>query len=186
MTERPREDEIAGSGASKNDAGKIPVSRGLFEYFPDALMQVAAVSKYGADKYDWSGWMDVQDGEQRYRDARARHELMRCQEGEFDITDSNLPHLAQIAWNALAELQLRMQTGEIPLTVCSYDDGCDIPDDLMEPTPKKITLKMSITGRWYLLVDGLRYNKNQTFGTEIKAANFADKLIELNKDLYRK
>jgi|SRR6056297_2104863 len=108
-------------GAKKLDAKKVPFFKGLIGYFPRALKQVALVSRYGAHKYDWNGWEAVPNGEERYMDGLARHINAISEEGQFDITDSNLPHLAQVAWNALAVLELKMRSGEIPLTAIDYD-----------------------------------------------------------------
>jgi len=91
----------------KYDNNKPPVMRGVIRYFPRALREVAKVSQAGARKYTWEGWRTVPDGENRYADARARHELAYAQ-GEFLDGETETPHLAQVAWNALAELELVM------------------------------------------------------------------------------
>jgi hypothetical protein len=121
---KPMEKAQAGDGeggAKKYDAKKVPLFKGLLSYFPRAAQQVALVSRYGAQKYDWNGWEAVPNGEERYMDALTRHVNAIAIDGNFDVTDSNLPHLAQVAWNALAVLELKMRTGEIPLTAIDYE-----------------------------------------------------------------
>ena len=96
---------------AKLDGGKTAVYQGFIAYFPHALQCIAAVSQKGAEKYTWNGWRDVPDAENRYLDAMMRH-LMAYTGGEFYDSGpggTNLPHLAQVAWNALAVLELAIQ-----------------------------------------------------------------------------
>ena len=97
---------------SKLDAGKSPLLRGCLQYFPRALLAVAEVSEVGANKYSWKGWEQVADGVNRYGDALARHLTAEAVEGPYDTQTGKL-HAAQVAWNALArlELMLREQNG---------------------------------------------------------------------------
>lgn len=89
----------------KLDAGKIPVFRGLIDYFPHACMAVAEVSQRGAEKYTWKGWIDVPEGKVRYTDALVRHLIKESTEGEID-PDFGLLHAAHLAWSSLARLEL--------------------------------------------------------------------------------
>lgn len=86
---------------AKADAGKSKCSL-LIQDFPDALLAVAEVATFGADKYTRHGWHSVSDGENRYTDAMIRHMLTV----EDNDKDSKLLHAAHLAWNALARLQL--------------------------------------------------------------------------------
>src|SRR5581483_6224608 len=88
---------------AKLDAGKSPVTRGVFQYFPKALRAIARVSEVGANKYSWYGWHAVDNGFVRYSDAMGRHIL---DEPEVIDPDTGLPHIYQTAWNALARLEL--------------------------------------------------------------------------------
>jgi len=92
---------------SKLDAGKAPVYQGLLGYFPRACLAVAAVSAAGAAKYAWKGWESVPDGINRYSDARDRHVVNEVIEGPYD--PDGFLHKAQIAWNALAALELSLR-----------------------------------------------------------------------------
>ena len=93
---------------AKLDAGKPAVYRGLFDYFPLACCAVAEVSTFGARKYAWKGWESVPDGFARYSDALGRHLLAESSEGCVDST-TGLKHAAQVAWNAMARLELLLR-----------------------------------------------------------------------------
>lgn len=67
-------------------------------------MEVARVSQMGAEKYQWKGWESVPDGLNRYSNAMVRHQLNLAIQGEYD--PDGFLHRAQIAWNALATLEL--------------------------------------------------------------------------------
>lgn len=96
----------------KYDSGKAPIWRGLFEYFPRALERVANVSTCGNAKYEWGSWVTVSDGFKRYSDAFGRHQLKEAKGEEFDHENlefkecHNIRHIEQVAWNALARLEL--------------------------------------------------------------------------------
>lgn len=90
---------------SKLDAGKIRAGL-MASGFARALEKVAEITTYGANKYTPNGWLSVPDAENRYKDALYRH-LLRAEQGEEFDPESNLPHLAHAAWNALALLELQ-------------------------------------------------------------------------------
>ena len=92
---------------SKLDSGKEAAFRGLIDYFPRACLAVAAVSTKGAKKYTWKGWESVPDGIGRYSDALIRHLTALSIEGEHD--KEGFLHRAQVAWNALAVLELYLR-----------------------------------------------------------------------------
>ena len=95
---------------AKADAGKVRPAL-VLRGFPRALLSVAEVATYGADKYSDGGWQHVSRAETRYADAQHRHELADARGETFD-PDSGLRHLAQVAWNALARLELRLRLEE--------------------------------------------------------------------------
>lgn len=101
-----------GKGAIKYDGGKPCVYRGLIQYFPRAGMAVAEISTFGANKYAWNGWEQVDDGVNRYSDAMGRHLLYEAMGEEFD-PDSGLRHAAHAAWGALARLELMLRKAEL-------------------------------------------------------------------------
>ena len=96
---------------AKADAGKIPLLRGCYQYFPRALLAVAQVSQVGANKYSWKGWEKVDDGQNRYGDALARHLSEEAISGPYDAETGSL-HAAQVAWNSLARLELILKEKE--------------------------------------------------------------------------
>ncbi|CAM0006148.1 endolysin [Vibrio phage F35 g1] len=92
---------------AKLDAGK-PMAGRLLGMFGNALMSVAEVGTFGAKKYTEGGWQHVEDGFKRYDDAGMRHFLKRGMGEELD-PETELPHLAHEAWNALAKLELYLR-----------------------------------------------------------------------------
>jgi hypothetical protein len=90
---------------AKLDKGKPDAS--LLGMFGKALLAVAEVGTYGAEKYTRGGWEGVSDGINRYTAAMLRHYFAE----RYDIYDSDLPvlHAAQVAWNALARLELMLR-----------------------------------------------------------------------------
>lgn len=89
---------------AKMDAGKTDVGL-LFESFPNALMGVAMVATFGANKYTRNGWKEVPQGRMRYAAAEGRHKLERFK-GFLNDSESGLPHQFHEVWNALAQLEL--------------------------------------------------------------------------------
>lgn len=111
-------------GAKKYDEGKVAFIRGCLQRFPRALLEVAKVSAVGCRKYDLplddTDFLDVPDGLGRYTDALGRHLLKEALEGNINIeVGGNLPkegvvtrHDAQVAWNALARLEIKLREEE--------------------------------------------------------------------------
>jgi hypothetical protein len=98
---------------AKLDAGKPAVFRGLLDYFPRSCIEVARISTLGAQKYAWKGWEQVPDGFARYSDAMVRHLCSEAIEGPYDNgpkgLGQNVLHAAQVAWNAMARLELLLR-----------------------------------------------------------------------------
>jgi hypothetical protein len=92
---------------AKLDADK-PRPHLVLAGFARALAAVAAIGTHGAAKYSDDGWLHVPDGEARYTDAMLRHYLAEAS-GESLDPDSELPHAAHLAWNALARLELALR-----------------------------------------------------------------------------
>ncbi len=97
----------AGDPGAKLDSGKVRVGL-MMRGFPRALMEVAEITTFGASKYSDGGWETVPDGINRYTDAMQRHNL-KIAMGEYLDPDSELPHAAHAAWNALAVLELTLR-----------------------------------------------------------------------------
>lgn len=111
MTEADPNGLKSNDPGAKLDQGKPMAS--LLKQFGLALLEVSKVSTFGANKYSIGGWQSVDNGVQRYDDAMMRHWLKEHLE-EID-NDSGLMHQAQVAWNALARLELILRGGT---------DGC--------------------------------------------------------------
>ena len=79
----------------------IPLATGCLDYFPGALLAVAAVSRSGNDKHNpgqplhWDRSKSTDEA-----DALLRHLVDR---GKFDLDGHR--HSAKVAWRALALLQ---------------------------------------------------------------------------------
>lgn len=95
---------------AKLDAGKTRPGL-VFSDFSNALMAVAEVGTFGANKYSDHGWQLVENGQTRYTDALYRH-LMAHQSGELKDTESTFLHLAHAAWNALAILEFEIKKSD--------------------------------------------------------------------------
>jgi hypothetical protein len=94
---------VAGQPGAKFDAGKVRPSL-ILNDMSRALLAVAEIGTYGAQKYSEGGWKHVNGGIARYTDAMDRH---RLKEGvELRDPESELLHAAHLAWNALARLEL--------------------------------------------------------------------------------
>lgn len=104
---------------AKTDAGKPQCS--LLLMFGAALRAVAEVGTFGAIKYTRGGWQGVPDGINRYTDALLRHLLTE----QYEQYDSDLPvmHAAQVAWNALARLELMIRSENSPEEADLYGEG---------------------------------------------------------------
>lgn len=97
---------------AKLDAGKNRLGL-VLGGFSDALWEVGKVGTYGANKYTDDGWKSVPNARGRYLDALYRH-LLRAQSGEIFDPDTQLLHLAHVAWNALAILHSEIVNEDIP------------------------------------------------------------------------
>lgn len=89
----------------------IPLARGLLDYFPAALAEVAHVSKVGNDQHNPGEDMHHARGKSTdHADCILRHLVDR---GSLD-TDG-LRHTAKAAWRALALLQEELEAAGAPL-----------------------------------------------------------------------
>lgn len=102
-------DDLHVPGA-KDDKAK-PMAGVLLD-FSRALQTVVEVGTYGAKKYTRTGWATVPEGSQRYTDALVRHLLAIDVAPDGLDPETGLPHLAHVAWNALAVLELQARRKE--------------------------------------------------------------------------
>ena len=116
----------ASAPGAKLDAGKPRAS--LLKQFGLALLEVAKVATGGAAKYSAGGWQFVEDGIERYDNAKWRHALTEHYQ-PID-PDFGLLHAAHEAWDALAKLEL----------MCRERDGIVIAPPPMPPTAEETHL----------------------------------------------
>ena len=100
--------------ATAEKYGKVPMFRGLFSRFPYGLEEVAKVSQFGTAKHkvpiNDMGFMDIPDAMGVYSDALTRHVLEVAKGHYISEVDGQVETLAQIVWNALAMLEIRLRT----------------------------------------------------------------------------
>lgn len=96
----------AHSAGAKLDAGKVRPDL-ILSGMPRALLAVAEIGTFGANKYSEDGWLSVPNGIKRYTAAMDRHRLKESIEPTDP--DSELAHAAHLAWNALARLELMLR-----------------------------------------------------------------------------
>ena len=83
----------------------LPLTTGVLDYFPDALLEVAKCSKAGNDQHNPGKplhWDRSKSGDEA--DALGRHLLER---GKLD--SDGIRHTAKVAWRALAMLQKELE-----------------------------------------------------------------------------
>jgi len=89
----------------------LPLATGCLDYFPDALVAVAELSRIGNDQHNPGEplhWARGKSGDEA--DALVRHLLQR---GTVD-TDG-VRHSAKVAWRALAMLQKELEAAGAPV-----------------------------------------------------------------------
>ncbi len=83
----------------------IPLCTGVLDYFPDALVAVAEVSRIGNDQHNPGEPLHwARDKSMDQADTILRHMLER---GKMD--SDGVRHSAKVAWRALAQLQLEIE-----------------------------------------------------------------------------
>ena len=102
--------ELKKPAGFKADTGKNRLSL-VLGTMARAIEQVGKVATFGAKKYDADNWLLVEDASRRYTDAMHRHYLAHAM-GKTHDEESGLPHLAHMAWCALAILDLQMREQE--------------------------------------------------------------------------
>ena len=91
----------------KYDEGK-PDLQLVLGGFPRALLEVGHIGTKGATTHEPNSWKRVPEGQRRYTSALLRHWIAYCTGQNYDAESSQL-HLAHMAWNALAILELYLQ-----------------------------------------------------------------------------
>ena len=92
-------------GMTAADRKNAPVARGVLDYFPDALLEVANLSRIGNEQHNPGQPMHwAREKSTDHADCIIRHLIDR---GTID-TDG-VRHAAKVAWRALALLQLEIE-----------------------------------------------------------------------------
>lgn len=94
------------SEGMKHDSAKPQMD--LLLDFSLALQEIGKVATYGANKYAPGNWLLVEGAERRYMAALLRHLMQSKTEGQDQET--GIDHLAHVAWNALAVLELKLRS----------------------------------------------------------------------------
>lgn len=111
----------------KFDSGK-PRWTLLMQGCAKALEGVAKVLTFGAKKYAAHSWKQVENNEERYRDALYRH-LNAIEGGEATDPESGLSHWDHVACNALFLSQLNKDKDNVqPQPPSRYRDGVQEPE----------------------------------------------------------
>lgn len=96
----------------------VPVTTGVFDYFPAALAYIARVSKAGNDKHNPGEPLHHARGKSTdHADCILRHLADR---GLVDA-DTGMRHTAEMAWRALALLQEELEAAGAPLPRGAWD-----------------------------------------------------------------
>lgn len=106
-----------------------PVATGVLDYFPDALIAVANLSKVGNDQHNPGEPLHwARDKSNDHADCLARHLIDR---GKLD-TDG-IMHSAKVAWRALALLQLEIEQRRRVDTALRPVNQKALPDPWVSP-----------------------------------------------------
>lgn len=97
---------------------KAPIAGGVVNRFPRSMHMLAIVSQTGAKKHGVDTgdmtYLDIPDAYATYTDAMIRHVVDEELEGPVNHKDGGLLHPAQVAWNALARLEVFLKNAEEP------------------------------------------------------------------------
>lgn len=100
----------------------IPVATGFIDYFPDAVAEVARLSKVANEQHNPGTplhWDRSKSGDES--DALMRHFLER---GTID--DDGQRHSAKVAWRAMALLQKELEAEAIEAELVAREDEFDV------------------------------------------------------------
>jgi hypothetical protein len=78
---------------------------------PKALLEVAKVLTFGAEKYGEENWREVADAQNRYASANLRHSFSHL-DGEKLDQETNYSHLAHAICCLLFKLELELEYGD--------------------------------------------------------------------------
>lgn len=116
-TELDRRDIPYKEVGQKFDQEKVEVAE-FMSQFPNAIVGLSIVAQYGKNKYSEGNgnvnFKEVPNATKRYKDGLMRH-TMSYLSGEFDDTESTLPHLYHMFWNIGALIELAVDDSIIDI-----------------------------------------------------------------------
>ena len=94
----------------------IPIASGVLDYFPDAIAQIAEVSRIGNDQHNPGKPLHWRRGASTdHADCAIRHFMER---GTLDTDQCR--HTAKAAWRILALLQMEIEADRAGMTYADY------------------------------------------------------------------
>lgn len=86
----------------------IKIFTGVLKYFPDALREIAILSKIGNDQHNKGESLHwAREKSTEHMDSLTRHLIDYASGQELD--EDGASHLSKIAWRALAQLQTELE-----------------------------------------------------------------------------
>lgn len=118
VNQPPKKEVITGKSPDKKQTSGKPDIEIIMRQFPNALAALPWSALYGITKYeDPDGRNYLSDGPSaapKYASAEMRHKL-KYLSGEEYADDAHVHHIVSKAWNALAELELMLRGGLVPI-----------------------------------------------------------------------
>jgi hypothetical protein len=110
----------------KTERKGLPLHSGVMMYFPDALLEVAKLSRIGNDQHNAGQPLHwAREKSNDHLDSAARHML---EAGSLDV--DGVRHTAKAAWRLLAELQLEIERSQAKNEEIK-------PEDIQNPAPRR-------------------------------------------------
>ena len=118
---------------------------------PKALLEVAKVLTFGAEKYGEENWREVADAQNRYASASLRHSFSHLDKEELD-EETNYSHLAHAICCLLFKLELELENEKVKkksyenLTPQNIEKVIALlnPSSSVQASEKPITKKASV------------------------------------------
>lgn len=121
---------------------ETPMARGLLDYFPDALAEVAHVSFVANEQHNPGEEMHwAKEKSTDHADCIVRHLTER---GTLD--EDGLRHSAKVAWRALALLQVELDNATEPSSINYFGYDTLEDDSFQERIDRAQALKAQVEG----------------------------------------
>lgn len=151
----------------------VPLVRGLLDYFPAALAEVAKLSRAGNEKHNPGEPLHHARGKSTdHADCIVRHLLDR---GTIDDEDGLL-HDVKVAWRALAMLQEKLEERGAPFARGAREPGEDLED---------LTFKVGDPVYWYGAHEDRDYCKKHYAGIIVRVGPHDRVTVKFTSDYFR-